>query len=52
MNFYPVSVVARAFEYNVARLFVVSIACGSDSHCVTCFIPYLCSVFYSFSSQP
>ena len=29
------SVLARAFEYNVAKIFVVSIACGSDSHCVT-----------------
>ena len=33
MNLYPVSVVARAFEYNVAIIFVVSIAFGSDSHC-------------------
>ena len=35
MNLYPVSVVARAFECNVAITFVVSIACGSDSPCVT-----------------
>ena len=35
MNLYPVSAVARAFEYNVAIIFVVSIACGSDSHFVT-----------------
>ena len=27
---------------------MVSIACGSDSHCVTCFIAYLCSVFVCF----
>ena len=32
---YPVTVVARAFEYNVAITFVVSIACGSVSHCDT-----------------
>ena len=35
VNLYPVTVVARAFEYNVAIMFVVSIACGSVSHCVT-----------------
>ena len=35
MNLYPVSVVARAFEYSVAITFVLSIACGSDWHCVT-----------------
>ena len=51
MNLQPVSVVARAFEYNFATTFVVSIACGSDSHCVTRFIAYLCNVFCSFSSQ-
>ena len=34
-NLYPVSVVARAFEYSVANIFVVSIGCGSDSHGVT-----------------
>ena len=34
MNLYPVSNVARAFEFNVAITLVVSIACGSDSHCV------------------
>ena len=45
------SVVARAFEYKVAIMFVVSMACGSDSHCVTWFIAYLCSVFFSISSQ-
>ena len=33
INLYPVTVVARAFEYNVAITFVVSIACGSVSHC-------------------
>ena len=38
-------VFARFFEYNVAIMFVVSVACGSDSHCVTWFIAYLCSVF-------
>ena len=42
----PVSVVARAFEYNVAISFVVSKACGLDSHCVTGFIAYLCNVFF------
>ena len=35
LNLYPVSVVARAFEYSVAITVVVSIACGSDSLCVT-----------------
>ena len=35
MNLYAVSVVARVFEYNLAMMFVVSIACGSDSYCVT-----------------
>ena len=35
VSLYPVSVVARAFEYIVAITFVVCIACGSDSHCVT-----------------
>ena len=39
MNLYPVSVVSRAFEYvsdpHGAITIVVSIACGSDSHCVT-----------------
>ena len=35
VNLYPVTVVARAFEYIVATTFVVSIACGSVSHCVT-----------------
>ena len=35
MNLYPVAVFARAFEYNVAISFVVSIACGSVSRCVT-----------------
>ena len=34
----------------VAITFVLSIACGSDSHCVTWFIAYFCSVFCSFSS--
>ena len=29
------TVVARAFEYNDAITFVVSIACGSVSHCDT-----------------
>ena len=48
---YPVNVVDRAFEYSVAITFVLSIACGSDSHCVTWFIAILCSVFCSFSSQ-
>ena len=32
---YPATVVARAFEYSVAITFVVSIACGSVSHCDT-----------------
>ena len=35
VNLYPVTVVARAFEYNVAITFVVSIACGSVLHCDT-----------------
>ena len=35
MNLNTVSTVARAFEYNVAIIFVVSIACGSNSHFVT-----------------
>ena len=35
VRLYPVSVVARAFQYIVATIFVVSIACGSESHCVT-----------------
>ena len=35
VNLYPVTVVAGAFEYNVAITFVVSIACGSVSHCDT-----------------
>ena len=35
MNLYPATVVARAFEYSVAITFVVSIACGSVSHCDT-----------------
>ena len=35
VNLYPVTVVARAFEYNVAITFVVSIGCVSVSHCVT-----------------
>ena len=35
VNLYPVTVVARAFEYSVAITFVVSIACGSVSNCVT-----------------
>ena len=35
VNLYPVTAVARAFEYNVAITFAVSIACGSVSHCVT-----------------
>ena len=35
MNLYPVTVVARAFEYSVAITFVVSIAFGSVSHCDT-----------------
>ena len=35
VNFYPMAVVARAFDYNVAITFVVSIACGSVSHCDT-----------------
>ena len=48
MSLYPVSVVARAFEYKVAMMFVVSTASGSDSHCVTWFIAYLCSVFVRF----
>ena len=51
MNLQPVSVVARAFENNVDIKFVVSIACGSDSRCVTWFIAYLCYVFCSFYSQ-
>ena len=42
------TVVARVFEYNVAITFVVSIACGSVSHCDTCFFAYLCSVFVRF----
>ena len=29
VNLYPVTVVARAFEYSIAIMFVVSIACGS-----------------------
>ena len=32
---YPVSVVARAFEYSVDLIFVVSIACVSNLYCVT-----------------
>ena len=32
---YPVTVVAQAFEYNVAITFVVSIACDSVSQCDT-----------------
>ena len=51
VNLYPVNVVARVFEYNVAITFVVSIASGSDSHCVTLFIAYLSEIFCSFSSQ-
>ena len=35
MHLYHVGVIARVFEYNVAITFVVSIACCSDSHCVT-----------------
>ena len=35
VNLYPMTVVARAFEYSVAITFVVSIACGSVSHCDT-----------------
>ena len=35
VNLYPVTVVSRAFEFNVAITFVVSIACDSVSHCVT-----------------
>ena len=35
VNLYPATVVARAFEYSVAITFVVSIACGSVSHCDT-----------------
>ena len=35
VNLYPVTVVARSFEYNVNILFGVSIACGSVAHCVT-----------------
>ena len=35
VNLYPVTVVARAFEYNVTTKFVVSIAFGSVSHFVT-----------------
>ena len=35
VNLYPVTVVARVFEYSVAITFVVSIACGSVSHCDT-----------------
>ena len=35
MTLYTVSLVDRAFEYNVAIMFVVSIAFGSDAHCVT-----------------
>ena len=38
----------RAFEYSVAITFVVSIACGSVSHCDTWFIAYLCNVFVHF----
>ena len=48
---YPVEVVARAFEYNVATIFVVSTSCGSDLHGVTWFMAYLCCVFCSVSSQ-
>ena len=51
VNLYPIKVLARAFEWNVAIIFVVSISCGSDSHWVTWFIASLCSVFWSFSSQ-
>ena len=52
VNLYPVNVVDRAFEYSVATIFVVSMACGgSDSHCVTWIIAYLCTVFCSFSSK-
>ena len=51
VNLYPVNVVDRAFEYSVATTFVLAIACGSDSHCVTWFIAYLSSVFCSFSSR-
>ena len=35
VNLFLVSVVARVFEYNVAITLVVSLACGSESHCVT-----------------
>ena len=35
VNLYPVTVVARAVEYNVAITLVVSIACGSVMHCDT-----------------
>ena len=35
VNLNPMTVVARAFEYSVAITFVVSIACGSVSHCDT-----------------
>ena len=42
------SVVARSLKYNVAIMFVVSMARGSDSHCVTWFRSYLCNVFVHF----
>ena len=35
MNLYPVSADPWAFEYNVAITFVVSLACGLGSLCVT-----------------
>ena len=35
VNLYPVNFVDRAFEYSVATIFVFSMACGSDSHCLT-----------------
>ena len=50
ITFHPTSLVARALQWTVAIIFANSIARDSDSHCVTCFISYLCHVFL-MSSQ-
>ena len=40
MNLYPVKVVARAFEYSFATMFLISIFCGSDLSYLVIYVVY------------